>query len=313
VGVGSGTDALELLVRGAGIGAGDEVLVPVNSFVATAFAVIRAGAVPVFVDCDPLYYLIDPSDAARRVSPRTRAVMPVHLYGQMAPMREILELAEVHKLLVLEDAAQSHGARQNGATPGGFDLGAATSFYPGKNLGAYGDAGAVLTNSGELAAKVRALRNYGGEQKYVHAEVGFNSRLDALQAVVLSAKLKRLEAWNEARREAAACYDDLLGGVPGLALPATLPGNLHVWHLYVIRVPARDHVLRELNAAGIGAGVHYPVPMHLQKAFAHLRTNPGEFPVAVRAANEILSLPIFPGITPRDQERVAYALRKALA
>src|SRR5438094_7996938 len=168
VGVGSGTDALELLVRGAGIGPGDEVLVPVNSFVATACAVVRAGAVPVFVDCDPVYYLIDSKDAERRISPRTRAVMPVHLYGQMAPMHDVLELARQKKLLVLEDAAQSHGARQEGATPGSVGLGAATSFYPGKNLGAYGDAGAVLTNSDELAAKVRALRNYGSEQKYVH-------------------------------------------------------------------------------------------------------------------------------------------------
>jgi dTDP-4-amino-4,6-dideoxygalactose transaminase len=312
VGVGSGTDALELLLRGAGIGPGDEVLVPVNSFVASAFAVLRAGAVPAFVDCDPVYHLIDPKDAERRITERTRAVMPVHLYGQMAPMREILEIARGKRLLVLEDGAQSHGARQNGATPGSLGLGAATSFYPGKNLGAYGDAGAVLTDSEELASKVRALRNYGSERKYVHSEPGFNSRLDSLQAVVLSAKLKRLAAWNEARREAAARYDALLGGLPGLALPATRPGNLHVWHLYVVRVPERDRVLQDLNAAGIGAGVHYPVPMHMQEAFANLRNEPAEFPVALRAANEILSLPIFPGIGPRDQERVAGALRKAL-
>ena len=312
VGVASGTDALELLLRGAGIHPGDEVLVPVNSFVATAFAVVRAGAVPVFVDCDPVYYLIDPKDAERRISPRTRAVVPVHLYGQMAPMREILELAREKRLLVLEDAAQSHGARQDVATPGSLGLGAATSFYPGKNLGAYGDAGAVLTDSDELATKIRALRNYGSEQKYVHSELGFNSRLDTLQAVVLSAKLKRLASWNDARREAAARYDGLLGGLSRLTLPATLSGNLHAWHLYVVRVPMRDRVLRELNAAGIGASIHYPVPMHLQKAFANLQTTPAEFPVAVRAAGEILSLPIFPEITVRDQERVASALRKAL-
>jgi dTDP-4-amino-4,6-dideoxygalactose transaminase len=311
VGVGSGTDALELLVRGAGIGPGDEVLVPVNSFVATAFAVLRAGAVPVFVDCDPAYYLIDPKEAERRISPRTRAVMPVHLYGQMAPMRDILELAREKKLLVLEDAAQSHGALQDGATPGTLGLGAATSFYPGKNLGAYGDAGAVLANSDELAAKVRALRNYGSEQKYVHSELGFNSRLDTLQAVILSAKLRRLAAWNDARREAAGRYDSLLAGTE-CTLPAVLPGNVHVWHLYVVRVRERDRVLYELNTAGIGASIHYPVPMHLQKAFAHLQTKPSEYPVAVRSAQEILSLPIFPEITVRDQERVAEALRKAL-
>ncbi len=311
VGVASGTDALELLLRGAGIGPGDEVLVPVNSFVATAFAVVRAGAVPVFVDCDPVYYLIDPKDAERRISPRTRAVVPVHLYGQMAPMRDILELAREKKLAVLEDAAQSHGARQDVATPGSLGLGAATSFYPGKNLGAYGDAGAVLTNSDALAAKVRALRNYGSAEKYIHSELGFNSRLDTLQAVVLSAKLRHLAAWNDARREAAARYDGLLAGLSRLTLPATLAGNLHAWHLYVVRVPERDRVLRELNAAGIGASIHYPVPMHLQKAFANLQTTPAEFPAAVRAAGEILSLPIFPEITVQDQERVASALAKA--
>jgi dTDP-4-amino-4,6-dideoxygalactose transaminase len=311
VGVGSGTDALELLVRAAGIGPGDEVLVPVNSFVATAFAVVRAGAVPVFVDCDPVHYLIDPQDAERRISPRTRAVIPVHLYGQMAPMRDIVELAREKNLLVLEDAAQSHGARQDEATPGSLGLGAATSFYPGKNLGAYGDAGAVLTNSGALASKIRALRNYGSEQKYIHPEAGFNSRLDTLQAVVLAAKLRRLAAWNDARRAAAARYDSLLAGAE-CTLPGALPGNMHVWHLYVVRVRDRDRVLHELNTAGIGASIHYPVPMHLQKAFARVQSKPSEFPVAVQTAQEILSLPIFPQITTGDQARVASALRKAL-
>jgi dTDP-4-amino-4,6-dideoxygalactose transaminase len=248
------------------------------------------------------------SPSWRSFSPRTRALMPVHLYGQMAPMREMLELAQEKKLLVLEDAAQSHGARQNGATPGSLGLGAATSFYPGKNLGAYGDAGAVLTNSDELAAKVRALRNYGSEQKYVHSELGFNSRLDTLQAVILSAKLKRLAAWNEARREAAARYDALLGGVPRLALPATLPGNLHVWHLYVVRLPERDRVLRELNAAGIGASIHYPVPMHLQKAFAALGGRPGQCPVAEDASTRIMSLPMHAYLSDNNIERVAAAV-----
>jgi dTDP-4-amino-4,6-dideoxygalactose transaminase len=312
VGVASGTDALELLLRAGGIRPGDEVLVPVNSFVATAFAVARAGAVPVFVDCDPLYQLIDVTDAERRLTPRTRAVIPVHLHGQMAPMRELMELARKKGLLVLEDAAQSHGALQDGAPAGVGSLGAATSFYPGKNLGAYGDAGAVLTSSEGVAAKVRALRNYGGEQKYLHPELGFNSRLDTLQAVVLSAKLKRLAAWNDDRRHAAERYDQLLGDLPGITLPTTAPGNVHVWHLYVVRVRRRDEVLRALNGAGIGAGIHYPVPMHLQKAFAHLEIPPSEFPVASGAAKEILSLPIYPGISARDQERVRDALRKAL-
>ena len=312
VGVANGTDALELAVRAAGLGPGDEVIVPANTFIATALAVARAGATPVLVDVDPRYHLIDVAQVAQRIGPRTRALLPVHLYGQLAPMEALAEVARARNLRLLEDAAQAQGARRNGVGAGGFGLVTGTSFYPGKNLGAYGDAGAVLTNSAELAAKVRALRNYGSEVKYHHPELGFNSRLDTFQAVVLLAKLGRLAAWNDARRQAARRYDELLRALPAVTLPETLPGNEHVWHLYVIRVPRRDEVLRQLNAAGIGAGIHYPIPIHLQGAFRHLGQGPGSFPVTEKASAEILSLPLYPQITADQQQRVVDELRKAI-
>jgi dTDP-4-amino-4,6-dideoxygalactose transaminase len=312
VGVANGTDALELMVRAAGIGPGDEVILPANTFIATALAVARAGGTPVLADIDPRYHLIDVQQAASKIGPRTKALLPVHLYGQIAPMEALAALAKDKNLVLLEDAAQSQGARRNGTGGGGFGLAAGTSFYPGKNLGAYGDAGAVLTNSPEINTKVRALRNYGGEVKYHHPETGFNSRLDTFQAVVLNAKLARLAGWNDLRRQAARRYDELLHGFPGVVLPETLPGNEHVWHLYVIRVPRRDEVLKKLNAAGIGAGIHYPIPIHLQGAFKQLGQGPGSFPVSEAVANEILSLPLFPQITPQQQERVADELKKAL-
>lgn len=313
VGVANGTDALELALRAVGVGPGDEVILPTNTFIATALAVARAGATPILVDCDPEYQLIDVASVERRLSARTKAIIPVHLFGQMAPVEAILEIAQQKGIDLIEDAAQSQGATRSGTRSGSVGKVAATSFYPGKNLGAYGDAGAVTTDSAELAAKIRALRNYGSEIKYHHPETGFNSRMDTLQAVVLLAKLSRLARWNEARRAAAARYDELLARVPGVNLPGTLPGNEHVFHLYVIRVPNRDAVLAKLNAAGIGAGIHYPVPVHLQGAFKHLGHRPGDFPVAERAASEILSLPLFPQITAEQQERVAAALRLALS
>src|SRR5918996_2717306 len=219
VGVGNGTDAIELAVRAAGIGPGAEVIVPANTFIATALGVHRAGAIPVLVDCDPVFHLIDPADVARKITPRTKAVFPVHLYGQVAPMEAIADLVRDSGIVMLEDAAQAQGAKRNGVGAGGFGLASATSFYPGKNLGGYGDAGAVLTNDDGIAKKIVALRNYGSDVKYHHPETGFNSRLDTLQAVVLSAKLKHLAAWNQARRAAAARYDELLAGIPGLILP----------------------------------------------------------------------------------------------
>lgn len=311
MGVGSGTDAIELIVRALGIGAGDEVLVPANTFIATALALLRAGARPVPVDCDA-YFLMNPSEIERRLTPLTRAILPVHLFGQMADLEAIGEIAAERGIAVLEDAAQSHGARRHGRPSGSVGEAAATSFYPGKNLGAYGDAGAVLTSRGEIAARVRALRNWGSENKYHHPEIGFNSRLDTLQAVVLSAKLRRLDAWNGARRRAAARYDELLAGVEEIELPRTLPGNEHVYHLYVVRVPRRDDVLARLQAQGIGAGIHYPTPLHLHGALRELGYRAGDFPRAERAAAEILSLPLYPHLTEAQQERVAHGLREAL-
>lgn len=313
VGVANGTDALELVLRALEIGAGHEVILPVNTFMATALAVARTGAVPVLVDCDPVYQLIDVRQAGSRVNGRTRAIIPVHLFGQMAPMEQLLDLATSARVALVEDAAQAQGARRNGTSAGGFGIGAGTSFYPGKNLGAYGDAGAVLTNSNAIADSVRALRNYGSDAKYHHPRTGFNSRLDTLQAVVLLAKLRHLEEWNQARRAAAARYDTILGGLPGVTLPATLTGNEHVFHLYVIRIPRRDDVLRRLEGAGIGAGIHYPVPIHLQGAVRELGYKRGDFPVAEKAAQEILSLPLFPGITVEQQERVVQELKRVLS
>ena len=312
IGVANGTDALEICLRAASIGPGDDVLVPTNTFAATALAVVRAGARPVFVDCDPIDYLVDAKDAARRKTPSSKAIIPVHLYGQMAPMDEVIALADSSGLTVVEDAAQVQGASQDGKPAGSIGLCGGTSFYPGKNLGAYGDAGAVLTDSDEIAAAARSMRNYGSARKYEHDSIGFNSRLDSLQAVVLNVKLKRLAQWNAARRMAADRYRDLLSDVPLVTLPHVRPGNEHVWHLFVVRVPDRDRVQQSLNEQGIGAGVHYPVPLHLQAAFASLDYSVGDFPVAEKAASELLSLPLYPEITQAQQERVVEALLSAL-
>jgi dTDP-4-amino-4,6-dideoxygalactose transaminase len=312
VGVANGTDALELALRALDIGTGDEVILPANTFIATALAVARAGATPVLVDSDPVYHLIDVERVPACLGPHTKAVIVVDLFGQVGPFDELGPRLADSGVILLEDAAQAQGARHHGVMAGGFGTAAGTSFYPGKNLGAYGDAGALLSNSSAVATRVRALRNYGSDVKYHHPETGFNSRLDTLQAVVLRAKLRRLEAWNAARREAAQRYDELLAAVPEVVRPATRPGNEHAWHLYVVRVPRRDEVLRRLNNLGIGAGVHYPVPIHLQGAFRSLGHRPGAFPTAEKAAKEILSLPMFPHITPAQQERVVTELREAI-
>ncbi|MGY1739549.1 MULTISPECIES: DegT/DnrJ/EryC1/StrS family aminotransferase [unclassified Blastococcus] len=311
VGVGNGTDALEFALRAAGVRPGDGVALPANTFIASAEAVLRAGGRPVVVDVDDEHLLLDPA-ALAEVAARCRAVLPVHLFGQMAPMERIAAVAARHGLLVVEDAAQSHGATHRGASMGGWGLAAGTSFYPGKNLGAYGDAGAVCTDDPEVARRVRQLANHGSEVKYQHPVLGFNSRLDTLQAVVLRAKLRRLPDWNAERVGAAERYAALLRDVPGVRLPAVAPDNEHVWHLFVVRVPARDAVLADLGAAGIGAGIHYPVPVHLTGALADCGHRPGDFPVAERAAGEILSLPLFPGITAAQQERVAEVLAAAV-
>lgn len=303
VGVANGTDALELALRALKIGHGDECVLPANSFIATAEAVARAGATPVFVDCDAESFLIDTKAAIAAITPRTKAVLPVHLYGQIAPVEDLLD----QDVFVVEDAAQSQGATRNGAVSGSLGHIAGTSFYPGKNLGAYGDAGAVTTNSADLADRVRLLSQHGSASKYVHSTLGFNSRLDTLQAVVLQAKLRRLVAWNTERAEAAAYYSSLLSGV--VRVPEVLPGNTHVWHLYVIRVPNRDHVHDTMRANGVAAAIHYPTPIHRTAPFA----TGGSFPNAELVASEILSLPIFPGITRAQQDRVVEVLIGALS
>ena len=313
VGVANGTDAIELGLRALGVGHGDEVVLPANTFVATAEAVCRLGARPVLVDVDPHYLLMDPEAALAAVTGRTRAILPVHLYGQVAPVEQLLSAAERAGFAVVEDAAQAQGARRHGRPAGGLGAVAGTSFYPGKNLGAYGDAGAVLTGDAETARTVRLLGSHGSTRKYVHETLGFNSRLDTIQAVVLRAKLRRLTDWNEARRVAAARYEEMLAPLERVVRPATAPGNEHVWHLYVVQVPDRDAVLHALNEAGIGAGIHYPVPVHLQPAFAERGRGAGTFPVTESAAERILSLPLFPGITAGQQERVVAELTRALS
>ena len=313
IGLANGTDAVELALRAADIPPGAEVVLPANTFVATAEAIVRAGAQPVFADVDPDYLLLDPVSAEKAIGPNTAAIIPVHLYGQLAPMQPLTDTVRQRGVTVIEDAAQSHGATQDGRPVGSFGQAAAVSFYPGKNLGAYGDAGAVVTNSAVVAHKVRLLGDHGSERKYVHAALGFNSRLDTLQAVVLRAKLRQLTEWNGRRRQAAKRYHELLAGLDDVTLPQTALDNANVWHLYVIQVPHRDQVLTILQELGIQAAVHYPVPAHLQPAFRHYGYGPGDFPVAEAAAARILSLPLYPHITLGQQRAVAEGLRKALS
>ena len=312
VGVANGTDALELALRAGGVQQGHEVIMPANTFIATAEAASRIGAVPVLVDVDPTHLLIDPAAVAAAITPRTKAIVPVHLFGQTAPVELLSEIADSCGAVIVEDAAQSQGATRFGKPAGGFGIAAGTSFYPGKNLGAAGDAGAVLTNDPELAQRVRTIAAHGSDRKYVHDVLGMNSRLDTVQAVVLLAKLRRLAGWNDRRRTAADRYTHLLADIPGVRVPTMLEGNADVWHLYVIRVADRDRVLAELHEAGIGAGIHYPYPVHLTGAYADLGLGEGSFPVAEMAAMQILSLPIYPHITVEQQEFVVDALRKAV-
>jgi dTDP-4-amino-4,6-dideoxygalactose transaminase len=308
VGVGNGTDAIELALRAAGIKHGDRVAIPANTFVATAEAVVRAGASVVLVDCDE-NYLLDPADLRRRLTPQVRAVVAVHLYGQMADIDAIREVAGPG-IVVIEDAAQSQGASQRGRRSGSLGDAAGTSFYPGKNLGAYGDGGAVSTGSARIAERVRGLRNHGGTHKYEHLEIGTNSRLDSLQAVVLSAKLEHLDVWNDERRALADRYTRLLADVPGVVTPVTAPHNEHVWHQYVVRVDDRDRVLAALVDAGIGAGIHYPLPVHRLPAFDYLG---GSYPRAEAFSRRLLSLPIYPGLDTDAQDYVVENLVAAVS
>ena len=313
VGVANGTDAVELALRAVGVQPGGEVIMPANTFIATAEAASRIGAIPVPVDVDPEYLLIDPDAVVAAITPRTQAIVPVHLFGQVAPVERLEAIAAAHGLPIVEDAAQSQGAERLGRKAGTLGRVAATSFYPGKNLGASGDGGAVVTDDADIAHFVRLMGAHGSIVKYRHEIVGVNSRLDAIHAITLSAKLRRLPEWNERRRQAAARYAELLADLPGVRVPRSMPGNTDIWHLYVIRVAVeRDRVLAELTAAGIGAGLHYPDPWHLTPAYAHLGYARGTCPVAEKAAAEILSLPMFPHLIEVQQELVVAALRTAV-
>jgi dTDP-4-amino-4,6-dideoxygalactose transaminase len=306
VGVGNGLEALHLILRAWGIGPGHEVIVPSNTYIATWLAVSYAGAVPVPVEPDEKTCNLDPARIEAAITPRTRAIMPVHLYGQPADMDPIMEIAGRHGLKVAEDNAQAQGARYKGRRTGSLAHGAGNSFYPGKNLGAYGDAGAVTTNDPELAAEVRLLRNYGSRVKYYNDVKGFNSRLDELQAAFLRVKLRRLDEWNQRRSNVALRYCDGLQGLDGLTLPFAPPWAEPVWHLFVVRHPRRDELQQALAGAGISTLIHYPVPPHLSGAYAKEYRGRGAFPVAEAMANTVLSLPMGPHLS---DEAADYVIR----
>lgn len=309
VGVGNGLDALHLILRGYDIGAGDEVIVPAHTFIATWLAVMYAGARPVPVEAEARTWNLDPARIEAAITPRTRAILPVHLYGQPADMDAIDEVARRHGLKVIEDAAQAHGARYKGRRAGGLGDAAGFSFYPGKNLGALGDGGAVVTNDAALAARIRALRNYGGEEKYRHDEPGFNSRLDELQAAFLRVKLRRLDEWNRRRAEVARRYLEGLGGT-GIGLPCVPGWAEPAWHLFVVRTPWRDALQRHLAQADIATVIHYPRPPHRQKACAEVAGTERALPLAEALASEVLSLPMGPTLTPEQQARVVSKVRE---
>ena len=309
VGVASGLDALRLGLLATGLEPGDEVVVPAATFVATLEAVTQAGGVPVLADIGEDDYCLDPAAAAAAVGPRTHALMPVHLYGQMADMRALAELAEEAGLALVEDACQAHGAERDGLRAGSIGTASAFSFYPGKNLGAAGDAGAFVTNDSDAAAHVRALREHGQTAKYVHALEGWTARLDTIQAVVLSHKLPLLDGWNEQRRAAAGFYAEALAGIGDLRLPPIAPDSAPVWHLYVVRTADPAALQLFLRERGVGTGRHYPDPVHLTDSYAWLGCREGEFPVAEALSRECLSLPIFPGMTEAQLAAVVEGVR----
>jgi dTDP-4-amino-4,6-dideoxygalactose transaminase len=309
VGLDSGLSALELALRALDVGPGDEVITAANSFVASALPISTVGATPILVDVDERSYNLDVALVEAAITPRTRAIMPVHLYGQPADMDPLLALAAHHGLAVVEDACQAHGARYHGRRVGGLGHVAAFSFYPAKNLGAYGDAGALVTNDPAIAERARTYRNYGSSRKYHHETRGSNRRLDTLQAAVLNVKLARLDDWNEGRRRAAAQYDGLLADA-NVVVPARASGVDHVYHLYVVRTADRDGLQAHLTREGIGTGIHYPVPIHLQPAYRDLPYRPGDFPITERLAGEILSLPMYAELSAAQVERVADAIQR---
>ena len=308
VGVNSGTSALHLALLAAGIGPGDEVVTVPFTFVATAAAIVYSGATPVFVDIEPGTYTMAPGQIERVITPRTKAIMPVHLYGHAADMDPILDIAKRHNLVVIEDAAQAHGAGYKGRRCGSMGQMAAFSFYPGKNLGAYGEGGAVVTSDPVLAKKIRVMRSWGEERRYEHSVKGFNYRMDGLQGAILRVKLRHLEAWTEARRARAADDARAFAG-SGLVTPTEQPGCRHVYHVYAVRLAHRDSTRAALQASDIQTGVHYPIPVHLQPAHADLGYARGDFPVSEAVACEVLSLPLFPEMTSEQVGEVVAAVR----
>jgi dTDP-4-amino-4,6-dideoxygalactose transaminase len=306
IGVANGTDAIHLMLRAAGIGPGDEVIVPAMTFVATALGVTQAGASPVLVDVHGKDALLDANQIIRAVTPRTKAILPVHLYGRCADMDAIHAVAASHGLLVFEDAAQAHGATYQGKPAGSLSHAAAFSFYPGKNLGAYGDGGAITTNDDRLAERLRLLRNWGSKRKYHHEEFGLNSRLDTLQAAILHVKLRHLPRWNELRRQHAAVYDRLLSQRPNYVRPVETRGKTSVYHLYVVRCQDRDAQLARLAANGVHGGIHYPFALHQLNVYRHLAAGGATFPQAEAWAAECLSLPMFPELT---DEQIAFVVK----
>jgi dTDP-4-amino-4,6-dideoxygalactose transaminase len=308
IGVGNGTDALHLALRAAGIGPGDEVITVAHTFFATAEAIVMVGARPVFVDIDPHTYLMDVSQIEGRLTPHTRAIVPVHLYGQMADMDPIMDIARRHNLIVLEDACQAHGAEYKGRHAGSIGDLAAFSFYPGKNLGAYGEGGAVTTSNSEYARTIRMLRDWGAERKYFHQLKGYNFRLEEIQAAVLRVKLGHLEAWTEARRAHARRYAELLAMAP-VSTPVESDYARHVYHVYAVRTSNRAGLQQFLSERGVQTGIHYPIPVHLLEAHSDLGYKRGDFPHSERAADEVLSLPMFAELTDAQLRQVAEAIR----
>lgn len=308
IGVSDGTAALQLALMASGVQPGDEVITVAHTFIATAEAIVLAGAVPVFVDIDPLTYTMDVGQVEAHITRQTRAIIPVHLYGQPADMDPIMEVAERRNLCVIEDACQAHGARYKGRPVGGLGHAAAFSFYCSKNLGAYGEGGMLTTNDGHLAATLRMLRDHGSSERYRHELVGMNGRLDEIQAAVLRAKLPHLDAWNAARRAHAAAYGQMLADIAGIVPPHVAPYAEPAYHLYVVRAPRRDQLVDSLRAHGVGAAVHYPVPCHLQPALRPLGYSRGDLPATERAAGEVVSLPIYPELTAGQRATVVDAL-----
>jgi dTDP-4-amino-4,6-dideoxygalactose transaminase len=312
LGVGSGTDALWLSLLALGVGPGDEVITVPNSFMATAEAISLCGARPVFVDVDEKTYTMDPEQLEAAITLRTQAIIPVHLFGQTAAMDEILAVARTHGTPVVEDACQAHGASYKGKKAGSMGVAGCFSFYPGKNLGAFGEAGAITTDDPDLRAKVQVLRDHGQAAKYLHSTIGWNARMDGIQAAVLSVKLRRLAAANEARRVHARLYNALLADEPRVIRPAVGQNNTHVYHIYAVRLQDRDGVLQRMAARGVNCAIHYPVPIHLQKAYGFLGLGPGSFPVAEQCAKEFLSLPMYPELTPEQIQFVVDTLKESL-